>query len=333
MSKKISVIIPVYNVEKYLRRCVDSVIAQTYENLEVILVDDGSPDGCPQICDEYANKDSRIRVIHKKNGGLSSARNAALDSGLTGDYVTFVDSDDWIAKDYYKHGIELIEKTGADVLQVDYAIASDEIVSKEDPSVEKVEVLEGKDILQYYLTTTTTTGSYSVWRCLFSLNLIGNIRFRDGKINEDIDWKYKVLKRTKKFAVTNRVMCFYYQSGDSISSGGLKKRDFQLREAAEILCDLTADETYGTIAFLGRVKKARTAFSLLSKIAYFGIADSTINKNEIVRELTAEHRKNVWVLLKSPISISRKMLVVLFAINFSLTEWLIHTAKHFVTYI
>lgn len=327
MSKKISVIIPVYNVEKYLRRCVDSVLTQTYENLEVILVDDGSPDGCPQICDEYANKDSRIRVIHKKNGGLSSARNAALDRGLTGDYVTFVDSDDWIAKDYYKHGIELIEKTGADVLQVDYAIASDEKVSKEDPSVEKVEVLEGKDILQYYLTTTTTTGSYSVWRCLFSLNLIGNIRFRDGKINEDIDWKYKVLKRTKKFAVTNRVMCFYYQSGDSISSGGLKKRDFQLREAAEILCDLTADETYGTIAFLGRVKKARTAFSLLSKIAYYGVADQTIDKKETVKKLTKEHRKNVKMLLKAPLPLSRKALAVMFAVNYPLTEKIIRLAK------
>ena len=167
MSKKISVIIPVYNVEKYLHRCVDSVLAQTHENLEIILVDDGSPDGCPQICDEYAQKDSRIRVIHKKNGGLSSARNAALDSGLTGDIVTFIDSDDWIAKDYYKHGIELMEKTGADVLQVDYAIAKDERILKKEPLVEKVEVLEEKEILQYYLTTSTTTGSYSVWRCLF----------------------------------------------------------------------------------------------------------------------------------------------------------------------
>ena len=333
MSKKISVIIPVYNVEKYLRRCVDSVLTQTYENLEVILVDDGSPDGCPQICDEYAQKDSRVRVIHKKNGGLSSARNAALDSGLTGDYVTFVDSDDWIAKDYYKHGIELIEKTGADVLQVDYAIASDEKVSKEDPSVEKVEVLEGKDILQYYLTTTTTIGGYSVWRCLFPLQLTDGVRFREGKINEDIDWKYKVLQKAHKQVVTNRVMYFYYQSGNSISSGGLKQKDFQLREAAELLCALTANETYGTIAFLGRVKKARTAFSLLSKIAYFGIADPSINRKRIVKELTSEHRKNVGILLKSPISTSRKVLAILFAINFSLTEWFIHVAKHFTTYI
>ena len=100
--KIITVIIPVYNVEKYLRRCIDSVLNQIYKHLEVILVDDGSPDGCPMICDEYAQRDSRVTVLHKKNGGLSSARNAALDSPLTGDYVTFVDSDDWIAPDYYE---------------------------------------------------------------------------------------------------------------------------------------------------------------------------------------------------------------------------------------
>ena len=333
MSKKISVIIPVYNVEKYLRRCVDSVIAQTYDNLEIILVDDGSPDGCPQICDEYANKDSRIRVIHKKNGGLSSARNAALDSGLTGDYVTFVDSDDWIAKDYFEHGLELLNQTGADVLQVDYSLANDDKVFKNEPVSEQIEILEGKDILQYYLTTTTITGSYSVCRCLFSLHLTDGIRFREGKINEDIDWKYKVLQKAHKQVVTNRIMYFYYQSGNSISSGGLKQKDFQLREAAELLCDLTAKETYGTIAFLGKVKKARTAFSLLSKIAYFGIVDPAINKEIVVKELTSEHRKNVGLLLKSPMPISRKVLAVLFAINFSLTEWFIHVAKHFTTYI
>ena len=99
--KKISVIVPIYNTEKYLKRCFDSILSSTYENLEVILVDDGSPDNSGKICDEYAARDSRIRVIHKKNGGLSSARNAGLDIA-TGDYVTFVDSDDYIASDIYE---------------------------------------------------------------------------------------------------------------------------------------------------------------------------------------------------------------------------------------
>ena len=96
----VSVVVPVYNVEPYLHRCVDSILTQTYQNLEVILVDDGSPDNCSIICDEYAKLDPRIHVIHKENGGVSSARNAALDAAR-GDYVTFVDSDDYLLSDIY----------------------------------------------------------------------------------------------------------------------------------------------------------------------------------------------------------------------------------------
>ena len=95
MNPLISVIVPIYNVEKYLARCVDSIVNQTYKNLEIILVDDGSPDRCPQMCDDYAEKDSRIKVVHKKNGGLSDARNAGM-AVATGEYISFIDSDDWI---------------------------------------------------------------------------------------------------------------------------------------------------------------------------------------------------------------------------------------------
>jgi len=100
MNVKVSVIIPVYRVEKYLDRCVKSIVNQTYRNLEIILVDDGSPDNCPQICDEWSSRDERIRTVHRDNGGLSCARNTGL-STATGDYVTFADSDDWIALDTY----------------------------------------------------------------------------------------------------------------------------------------------------------------------------------------------------------------------------------------
>ena len=113
MIDLISVIVPVYNVEPYLRKCVDSILAQSYSNLEVILVDDGSPDGCGAICDEYAAKDARVRVIHKPNGGISDARNAGLDI-MTGDYVTFVDSDDWIDEQHLSSLYALV-KGGADI--------------------------------------------------------------------------------------------------------------------------------------------------------------------------------------------------------------------------
>ncbi len=326
-TPKVSVIIPIYNVEKYLRRCVDSVLNQTYKNIEIILVDDGSPDGCPTICDEYAHRDSRVIVLHKENGGLSSARNAGLDSPLTGEYVTFVDSDDWIAPDTYEYAVKLLKKTDSDVIQYDYALANDEKIYRKNPVVEKYKVFEGKNILQHYLFTTTVTGSYSACRCLYLRMLTNGIRFREGKINEDIDWKYKVLENSNRLVDTNQIKYFYYQSGNSTSGAPLKSRDFQLREAAEILCDLTSKENYGTIAFLGKVKKARTAFSLLSKIAFYGIGDSDINKKNIVKDLTVEHRDNLPILLKSPMPLSRKILALSFAINYNLTEVFIRTAK------
>lgn len=327
MDKKVSVIIPVYNVEKYLHRCVDSVLNQTYKNIEVILVDDGSPDGCPAICDEYARRDSRVTALHKKNGGQSSARNAALDCPLTGDYVTFVDSDDWIAPDTCEYAIKLINETGADVVQYDITMATDTKVSKPNPVEEHYDIFEGKAILQHYMDTSVYSGAFSACRCVFLRALTDSIRFRDGKINEDIDWKYRVLERSNKWVDSNQVKYFYYQSGDSTSGAPLKKKDFHLREAADLLCELTSKETYGTIAFLGNVKKARTAFSLLCKIAYYGVGDHDIDKKKIIKELTAEHRKNLSILLKAPIPMSRKLLAVLLAINFKFAEGVIHLAK------
>ena len=114
MQDLISIIVPVYKVEKYLKRCVDSILAQTYPCLEVILVDDGSPDGCPAICDEYAREDRRVRVIHKENGGLSDARNAGIDAAK-GKFLGFVDSDDYVHPRFYELLLQALKGEGADI--------------------------------------------------------------------------------------------------------------------------------------------------------------------------------------------------------------------------
>lgn len=326
-DKKITVVIPVYNVERYLRRCVDSVLNQTYGNLEIVLVDDGSKDESSAICDEYTKRDRRVKAIHKTNGGLSSARNAALDSSLTGDYITFVDSDDWIEKDTYEYCAKLLEQYKADCVQFEINLTNSPDRKVINPT-EEINVLSNKDVLQYFmLRSTKRSGGYSMCGGVFHRNLFEGLRFREGKINEDIDYKYRLLERCKKMVVTNQKKYNYFQQEESISAGGLRQRDFQLREAADLLCELSSSETYGTIAFLGQVKKARTAFSLLSKIAYFGIADSTIEKKTIVAELTKEHRNNLRILLKAPLPLSRKVLAAMFAISYPMTESLIHLAK------
>ena len=122
MQDLISVIVPVYKVEKYLKRCVDSILAQTYPCLEVILVDDGSPDGCPAICDEYAREDRRVRVIHKENGGLSDARNAGIDAAK-GKFLGFVDSDDYVHPRFYELLLQALKGEGADIAGCDVTAA------------------------------------------------------------------------------------------------------------------------------------------------------------------------------------------------------------------
>lgn len=313
---KISVIIPVYNVEKYLKRCVDSVLNQTYKNVEVILVDDGSPDSCPEMCDEYAKKDARVKTIHKNNGGLASARNAGLDSGPTGKYVTFIDSDDWISLDYYEYCIRLLSKFHADVAQIDYTYVTENKIAKKNPK-ENISVYSGKDILQHYMITTTKTGSYSVCRCLFPKDLIGEIRFREGRNNEDVDFKYKVLSKCKVFVDSNQVKYFYYQSGNSISTGITRLKHIEdAYVSADELIKLTKNETYGTIRFLGEVKQKRTPFSFLCRIAMFGLSDEIDDKKGLIQKLTEEHRHNLDVLLKAPIPFTRKVLALLFAIDY-----------------
>jgi len=184
---------------------------------------------------------------------------------------------------------------------------------------EQLELFEDKEILQYFMTTTTTTtGSYSVCRCLFKRELVNNLFFREGKINEDVDYKYIALSRANKFVVSNQIKYIYFQGSSSTTRGGLKQKDFDLYDAAEELYRLTQKETYGTIRFLGEVKKARTSFSLLSKIVYYGFADDKLNRKDILRTLQRDLRKGLITLLKAPVGIPRKVLAIIMSISIAL---------------
>ena len=313
----VSVIVPVYNVELYLSRCVDSIINQSYKDLEIILIDDGSQDNSPDLCDKYSAVDNRIRVIHKTNGGLSSARNAGLDLAL-GDYICFVDSDDWISSTAVEYSIGLMKRYHADVVETGILCTSDYVTNI--PKQEKIEIFKGKSILQDYLLSSTKGAGYSVCKCMFSKGSIGGVRFREGYNNEDIDFKYKVLSISNVLVKSNIINYFYFQGVGSITTGGFKIKDFDLDIASEILVDLTKDEDFGSIAFLARVKKARCPFSHLCKIALYGCEDDSIDVQNLVEQLLAAHRHNLFLLLHSPIPFSRKVLALSFAISFNATK-------------
>ncbi len=189
---KISVIIPVYKVEKYLDKCVESIVNQTYKNLEIILVDDGSPDNCPAMCDVWAEKDERIRVIHKENGGLADARNAGMDIA-TGDYIGFVDSDDWIEPNMYEMLLKNALKYDADISRCGLSVNCE---NGENNQWREIEFSEVHVLDNFEYTRRVIQGGYlngAVWNKIYKKETVGSYRFmtEDGA-SEDIMFNNRV---------------------------------------------------------------------------------------------------------------------------------------------
>lgn len=208
VDDKISVIIPIYKVEAYLKECLDSVINQTYKNLEIILVDDGSPDNSGKMCDEYAQKDSRIKVIHKENGGLSSARNAGLDIA-TGEYVCFIDSDDVIDERYIEILHSMCAQNNVDVAVCDIKRFTD-VIEKEDATNE-IKLIDSKELQSKMYVHGEATQVVIVCNKLYKRYIYENLRFPVGKIHEDEFTTYKALYSSKTAIAISNLKLYYYR--------------------------------------------------------------------------------------------------------------------------
>lgn len=229
MQAVISVVVPIYNVEKYLHRCVDSIINQTYKNLEIILVDDGSLDSCPKICDDYSKKDNRIKVIHKKNGGLSDARNAGMKIAK-GEYISFVDSDDWIEHEMMERLYEVMVETNGDIASCGVRMVWDDntpskMLTKSNgkfvlDSCEKaMDSLISAEIIQ------------TVWNKLYKTEIVKKILFPYGKINEDEFWTWQVVAASNKVVSIDIPLYNYFQRAGSIMQGGNSFNPYLVLEA------------------------------------------------------------------------------------------------------
>lgn len=219
-EEKVSVIVPVYNVEKYLRQCVDSIIAQTYRNLEIILVDDGSPDNCGAICDEYAEKDSRIQVIHQKNSGLSVARNSGLNIS-TGEYIAFIDSDDWVADNFIE---KLHSYAGPNTLTVCNLIfwtseTNNHIFMKPRAS-ENI----NRDEFWKRTMGEECTAYIVAWSKLYPSKVFNQLRFPTGLLHEDEAILHNVLDQVEEICVVYEPLYFYRQNEDSIMGQGFSPK-------------------------------------------------------------------------------------------------------------
>ena len=222
----ISVIIPVYRVEPYLNQCIESVIAQTYNHLEIILIDDGSPDACPQICDTYAAKDARIKVVHKKNGGLSDARNTGLQIA-TGDWIVFVDSDDYIAPTMLQSLYNAAVSQNADM-----AVCSASFFNSKGnwtPDWFHVEpgIFHGLDIL---MLGHIPTSLVVAWNKLYRREVFSSIRYPVGRIHEDEAIAHKILGVCDKIACIDSKLYHYRQNPE-----GITKKAFSVKRLDIIL--------------------------------------------------------------------------------------------------
>ena len=295
-NKKVSVIVPVYKVEAYLLRCTDSILNQSYKNLEIILVDDGSPDNCGQLCETIATSDPRVVVIHKENGGLSSARNKALDI-MTGDYLTFVDSDDAIHANMIELMVEEIENNNSDIVTTGL-LSFDGSIPELDTVDIRFERLYPNDFINHLYPDNF--GKISVTACgkLYKKDLFTELRYPEGVIYEDLRVYLPLLQMCNQISVINEPLYFWYNNMQSITRSEYLQHDrfgeFSIRE--------------GYIDFFlekGLIEQAQYAandYLTFFMRNYFAVMLKYKMKKKDLKPYIALFRKHMDLIMSSPYS-------------------------------
>ena len=300
----ISVIVPVYKVEAYLDRCVQSIVDQTYRNLEIILADDGSPDNCGAMCDAWAQKDGRIKVIHKENGGLSDARNAGI-AVASGEFIGFVDSDDYIAPEMFRLLYDRLCTDGSDIAACGVGMVFEDGTPSRPLTPSGCIILNREEALEAILRESWL--KQPVWYKLYRTDLIRNLPFPVGKYHEDVYWTWQAVARAEKVSVFDVPCYFYVQRSGSImgESYSLRRLDaieakcqrleFLRKEYPELTAagqiDLLFSCMYhGQLALKALPKKERNqAFAVLEK----AVAHCGLPVPEEMKKLPFTHR--CWI--------------------------------------
>lgn len=249
----ISIIIPVYKVEQYLDKCVESVLAQTEKDLEIILVDDGSPDACPKMCDAWAARVPNIRVVHKANGGLSSARNAGIDVAQ-GDYIGFIDSDDYILPDMYECLLNALRANHADISICGYTYV-DQVTGAADPVESgkcalKDEVLSREEAYEKINAFRSGYSFYvTAWNKLYKKEVFTNSRFPEGKLHEDEYSVHHFFRQCQRIATISKPLYMYVQRSGSIMNTGVSIRSLDAVNALYDRYTFFKKEGYGALAY------------------------------------------------------------------------------------
>lgn len=287
MNPLISVIVPVYNVEKYLRKCVDSILSQTYQNIEIILVDDGSKDNCSVICDEFAAKDARVRVIHKENGGLSDARNTGIDAAA-GEYFGFVDGDDYINPEMYEKLYNAVHSAGADLSICGYDLVDengDLIRSAGQSDISVVTREEAFEILSRRCTVSYITAVNK----LYKSTVLKSMRFPAGKLHEDEFAIHHVFGMCERVAIIPDRLYDYVQREGSITA------DFNPKRLDSI------DAVYDRFLFFNELGYKRFAgFALLIGMNFCFLMLPKMKDGAGKKRLLALIRRQIGLLIRYP---------------------------------
>lgn len=310
---EISIIVPVYNVEEYLENCIESILNQTFKDFELILVDDGSIDNSSDICDEYEGKDSRIRVIHKINGGLSSARNAGLEIAC-GKYIGFIDSDDSIHPRMYEILYDLIQTHNADISCCDYE-RTDTLINCNYEEIDSYEVIEMDNIQAVNSLYNMDTAIVLVvaWNKLYRKELFKDIRYEIGKIHEDEFIAHKLLYNSRKTIYTNSKLYYYLQREGSITAkeSNNKKLDkiTALSQRMKFLNEKKLVNAFNNSAGVYETY----FFSFYNKLISLKISS---DEYEIIKILQDDFISNLSLIFKSnKIGKKSKLLYLMFYIN------------------
>ncbi len=316
---KISVIIPIYNVEKFLRECIDSVVEQTYTDLEIILVDDGSPDNCGAICEEYAKTDARIKVIHKENGGLSDARNEGI-AIATGDYITFVDSDDFLSRDAIEYMWALISENLADVSVCQKFLIDEEGKALKDKRKYKNAVYFGNEKCMKAYMSSANIGSVA-WAKLYKREIFSRLRFPKGKYNEDEFTTYRAVALSNRIAVGKEQKYAYRKRGDSIMNSSFSLKHTDCVEASRGRADFIK-EKYPRLYRYARAHVVHAMNLTVNRIAR--AKSSEVDTRKLLEEYQKEYRKHFHTMAFTKFSLFSKLFALLSAIN---VKWVIKLLK------
>lgn len=312
-TPKVSIIVPVYKVEKYLGRCIKSILKQTFTDFELILVDDGSPDRCPQMCDEWCKKDERIHVIHKENGGLSSARNAGLKAAK-GDYIGFVDSDDWISSDMYEILYKLAKEYRADITCGEIERTNTENVERKTNGIIRKYTQE-EFSRKYFKLDSNETVHYIVNK-LYRRETANKIIFPFQLINEDVEGFFMALLAAKKIVTIDSTVYYYWENKEGISYQWFTKKQMDLLLVWNRVCRICENEKREWL-YYANLNYYRAFFGLLSRMLLSGeSAKFPAERIYLIKNL----KKHYWILLKSGMPFSRKLLMTAMCLSYGLTE-------------